>query len=66
MKLHTMIKVLVFSSFLVLAAPIYAEDMGDNSLEEIEAPLGEMTPPVDTAPPDDSSDPAEDEEGTSE
>jgi len=59
------IATLEFASFLVLAAPIHADDTDDTSTDGIEAPSGEATAPVDTQPPAEPGDPAEDDEGKS-
>jgi hypothetical protein len=56
---------LVFASFLVLAAPIHAEDADDTSKEKIEAPDGETAPSVDDQPPAKPSEPVEEDEGKS-
>ena len=53
---------LVLVSFLVLAAPIHADD---TSREGIAAAGGESTTPVDDQPPAGPGDPVEDDEGRS-
>ncbi len=52
---------LVFASFLLLAAPIHAEEADDTSKEKIEAPGDEKAPPVDAQPPAEPGDPVEED-----
>jgi hypothetical protein len=57
---------LALASFLVLAAPIHAEDADDTSKGGIEAPAGDETaPPVEPQPPAEPAAPDEDDDGQS-